>query len=81
MMKPNIRYIVTKGNATFRVGDHVRLCEDGAILCNEAGGSIDSGEVEKATKGWEIKEDDGWLDVERKRLESALNALNKTSPA
>lgn len=39
-MKEEIIYIVTKesDDGTFRVGDHIKLCDNGDIICFEARG-------------------------------------------
>lgn len=55
-LKPGIRYRVIKGNSTFRVGDHIWIEPDGAIMCREASGWICAEDAESAIKGISVEE-------------------------
>lgn len=55
-LKPGIRYRVIKGNSTFRVGDHIWIEPDGAIMCREASGWICAEDVMDAIKGISVEE-------------------------
>ncbi len=69
-MQPGIRYLVTRGSddGTFRAGDHLYLCADGAIGCVEAQGWIDAADVPEATAGMEYEPDRVWIARRAARL-------------
>lgn len=48
--------MVTKASKgkTFLAGDHIRLLENGDVICQEAHGWIDKEDVPAATKGMEF---------------------------
>lgn len=56
-LKPNIPYIITKGNDTFEIGDHFRLESDGTIICRESGGWLKVEDVPEGIAGIEYVED------------------------
>lgn len=61
-MRTNIRYVVTKGNATFEIGDKIIPGTDGSIhLCGGLGGWISPMDSEAALEGAEYKMDEGWV--------------------
>jgi len=66
-MRVGVRYIVTQASKydEFQVGDHIRLCEDGGIINEQAGGWVDAESVPLATRGMTVSVDAEWL--ERKR--------------
>jgi hypothetical protein len=76
-MKVGRRYIVTKASddGTFEVGDHIRLLDDGKLLCQEACGWICPEEVEIATKGMEVQIDKEWTNKQREILIEKLSKL------
>jgi hypothetical protein len=71
------RFVVTKGNGTFRVGDRIVFYKNGDIGCAEAGGWIDNKDAEKATKGMEYKPDIEFAKKEIKRLQEAISELRR----
>jgi hypothetical protein len=72
------RYVTTKGSddCTFHTGDHISICDDGAIMCDEARGWIESELVKEATKGMEIELDKEYYDKLRDKLKKALDELD-----
>jgi hypothetical protein len=78
-MEPNVKYIVTKASddTTFKVGDHIKLLSDGAILCIEAKGWIDSSDVATAIEGMEYEVDKEWIEKGRRSAIAILEALGK----
>ena len=55
-LETGVNYRVTRGNSTFRVGDHIRLEADGTIMCREASGWICAEDVTDAINGMEVEE-------------------------
>ena len=55
-MKPGIKYIVTKGcdEETLVLNDHIELQQNGDLMCREAGGWINSENVDSALEGLEF---------------------------
>lgn len=76
-MRVGMHYVVTRAsrNGEFKIGDHVWLETDGAIMCREAGGWMPAEDVEEATEGWAIELDQKWLAENRKKLEELLAGL------
>lgn len=56
-IKKNLKYIVTKGNDTFNIGDRIWKDEDGCIVCEQAFGWIDKEDVPDAIVGVEVELD------------------------
>jgi hypothetical protein len=79
VMESNVRYIVTKASddTTFKVGDHIKLLSDGAILCIEAKGWIDASDVPTATQGIEYEADKEWVEKGRRSAIALLETLDK----
>ncbi len=72
-MLPGIPYIVTKGSpGTFNVGDHVRMEDDGAIVCREAQGWLGKDD-------WRNLRTEVSIDIEtlKKRVEDVREILAK----
>lgn len=75
-MKPDIPYIVTKGNDTFETGDHFRLHSDGTIICSEAGGWLEVEDVPEGIAGIEYVEDQEAINRMIQRKMEELERLN-----
>lgn len=58
-MRVGVHYIVTKKSqdGSFRKGDHVRLLDDGSIICDEAQGWMEGADAPYATIGMEVEVD------------------------
>mgnify|MGYP006273766997 CR=1 FL=1 len=81
-MKIGERYIVTKesNDGTFRKGDHIKLCDNGDVICWEAEGWITADEVTEAISGMEYKIDSEWAERRKKELLAELARLNEITP-
>lgn len=77
-LKTNIQYIVTKpsNDGTFRVGDHIKLLSDGAILCKEAMGWIDKDDVPVAIEGMEFEINKEWANKGKEQARKLLEILD-----
>ena len=76
-MKVGTWYIVTKASdcGTFLEGDHIKLIENGSLLCKEASGWIDGEDVSDATKGMEYVIDEEWKQHRIQKLKNELAKL------
>jgi hypothetical protein len=76
-MRVGTWYVVTKASEceTFLVGDHIKLTENGSILCKEASGWIDAEDVSDATKGMEYVIDEEWKKNKIQKLKDELAKL------
>ena len=77
-MEPYVPYVVTKksNDGTFRVGDHIRLVGDGAIVCREAQGWVDAQHVKDAVIGMEYEFDRESIIQEIDKLLKEVRRLN-----
>lgn len=75
-MKVGLRYIVTQPsvNEEFRIGDRIRLLEDGDILL-QGWGWINAEGVPAATAGMEVELDKEWFERRRVGLLEQLEVL------
>jgi hypothetical protein len=78
-MTPNVLYIVTRASkdGTFQVGDHIKLLDDGSILCKDARGWIDACDAEAATEGMDFKIDTEALLKLKDKLLGKIRSLDK----
>lgn len=77
-IKPG-RYIVTKksDDDTFQIGDHIIICDDGAIICEEAQGWLTKEEAVAAIPGLEIAIDKEWAMKRFIKLSKEIDDLRK----
>lgn len=76
-MTPVIRYIVTKGDADFTVGDHIYLDEkDNTIVCREEQGWLESEEWNTCTTV-EVEPDHEWCEKFLKKWDDNRQAMEK----
>ena len=76
-LKTGLRYVVTRGSddGTLRMGDHVALAKDGALLCGEAWGFIPPEDVEEALQGAVLEIDPTWLEKQKQKARDLLTKL------
>jgi hypothetical protein len=77
-LKVGVPYIITKSSddGTFEKGDHIKLADNGDILCREAGGWIDQEDVGQGFVGMLVEVDTEALDRKKQALQDKLKELN-----
>ena len=75
-LEVNVNYVVTKGikNGTIRTGDHIRLEENGDLLCRELGGWISRTKVANVMKGVNYEKD---LEYYKNKIEKYQKKIDK----
>lgn len=78
-MVPGTLYVVSSPSkdGTFVVGDHITLLSDGAIMCQEAHGWIESEEIPEAAEGMTVVHDIEQAKKMISDLENQAEALRK----
>lgn len=77
IMQIDKKYVVTKpsDDGTFEIGDHISMNKDGSITVREAQGWVTASDVTEAIKGMEVKIDQDWVELRKKKLLDELKSL------
>ena len=75
-LKPQIRYIVTRGNDTLFKGDAVSIGEDGDLYNHNVGMWIDGEDIQAVIKGVSFRVDIGHYQRLKVEVEKHLERIN-----